>query len=475
MYGSIFAVCGAAMALSIAAITGARTQPAAQPKVPILSDIPIANANFKADQEQDKARRLTVTYERQPTSADLANLKFDARFENVAARDVLEFTGKAINKPMQINWPSLAEAGIMPETSITFKAMQTGIDGIFRALNEQNGVGPGRADWRFSNGFIEVASEQTFDRRETRLSIYDLSQIIRMRTDTYHEERSKTVEEVIGLIREFVYSDGWRDNGGTAARMTVVGDRMFIEAPERYHRQIRWMLDQLPGGAIHAAASAEAMKTFALKHVQSDEVVGLVRDVFGPQFLARVQLVPDARTNSITLSGDDEALRSVGAFIARIDVDVESRGPAVVKMYHLSVMRPEQTAAILGKFFSVAQRFQGDGRSIQTDPVNNSIVMRASREQTDAATELLTLLDQGATLITGPGAAAKREYTLKTVKPTSIRTVLSEMFNESPPLAQCPVTRSLECDDDTGRFTLVATPGQIEIVDKVIALIDRPM
>jgi type II secretory pathway component GspD/PulD (secretin) len=175
-----------------------------------------------------------------------------------------------------------------------------------RAVNEST-VSQGKVDWRFSNGVLEISSDAAFDKREIKLSIYDLSGIIGARIETYHEEREKIVEEVAALLREFVYSNGWRENGGELSRMTIVGDRMFVEAPERYHTQIKWMLEQLPAKGKARAESdplkSTVVRLYPMKNADATSVANSLKGTLGMDQPEVWGVSADARTNTVIVSG----------------------------------------------------------------------------------------------------------------------------------------------------------------------------
>ncbi|MBX3376964.1 MAG: hypothetical protein KF678_08175 [Phycisphaeraceae bacterium] len=277
MYGLVVAVAGAGLALGVAAVSGGGRQPildstktavptgsdlrlsvqpgphgslelvvqppgagAARTELPIVQDLPIMAEAIK--------RGSMRVYEVQPAASELDALRAEVDFDRTPMADVLKFIGERAGMPVQVNWSRLADLGLDPKSPVTLKAKSAGMGVILRAINEaiassskDDGV-----DWRATNGVIEVATRSYFDRREVKLVIYELEGIIAARHDTYGEERVKVMEEVIQLIQGFVFPSGWQDNGGDLAKLTVVGDRMFVEAPARFQTQIRWMLDQLP-------------------------------------------------------------------------------------------------------------------------------------------------------------------------------------------------------------------------------------
>lgn len=85
---------------------------------------------------------------------------------------------------------------------------------------------------------VEITSQSVLDRRSVRLTAYPLGSILAMGVHP---------DEVTELIAGFVAPGSWQEQGGELARMSIVGDRLFIEAPARFDERIGWILDQLGG------------------------------------------------------------------------------------------------------------------------------------------------------------------------------------------------------------------------------------
>jgi hypothetical protein len=167
-----------------------------------------------------------------------------AEFRDVAASDVFSWVSQTMGMPVNVAWGSLP--GIGPDFKISFAENSADFRTILAEVGEEMGAG---AQWalgyRVADGVIRVATEDYFDRREMVLASYDLSGFAAGVSD----------EEVVGLLRNFVHPTGWIDNGGDLARCSLVGNRLFIEAPKRYHVQIQWFVDELSKASGHAAAN----------------------------------------------------------------------------------------------------------------------------------------------------------------------------------------------------------------------------
>ncbi len=257
--------------------------------------------------QEGGSRRGPAVYEAQPVPQQLADLQADWSLRNAPASDGFDFLAKAAKLPIHIRWDLLEQSGLKPATPLNMTARQAGAASFLRAVNEAIGAQGGAAvGLRISDGVLEVATREFFDRREMQLVSYDLSGIVAARMATYEESCERITKEIREAIIQFVSPGDWRDQGGELAEMSVVGDRLFVQAPARMHPQVRWILDQLPAGAGHSDArppkpDADAAVTaiYPLKHAAADQIVAVLRglDTIGAIEFNRVTI--DAATNSI--------------------------------------------------------------------------------------------------------------------------------------------------------------------------------
>lgn len=198
--------------------------------------------------------RVSVFTPAQPTPQEQSALsrKFEAGFTQTPLKDVFAFVGDAIGMPLTVSWHALDEQGVAPDTVVSYTDKNTDFRTLLTQVGEQIAGGASWAlDYRVVDGAVRVATDEYFDRREVVLASYDMSPFIdTVSTDELHE-----------VIHTFVYPNGWADNGGTLARMSIVGHRVFIEAPKRYHEQIQWFLDELSKKPGHAMKQNEPAAT----------------------------------------------------------------------------------------------------------------------------------------------------------------------------------------------------------------------
>ena len=70
-------------------------------------------------------------------------------------------------------------------------------------------------------------------------------------------------------------------------------------------------------------------------------------------------------------------------------------------------------------------------------------------------------------------APITNRYVLTHAKAAGVRDALEQLFNAAPSLKECDVPRVMSVDDPNNLLDLTATPEQIDVVNKVVALIDK--
>jgi hypothetical protein len=167
---------------------------------------------------------------------------------------------------------------------------------------------------------LEIASREYFDRRESVLASYDLEQV---------SESGATGEEVLRVVQSLVESDGWRDNGGDLAVAYLLGSRLFVEAPPRFHDKIRWILSELasrapvnpPGDQGERGAVDHGFRQYPLGHADAGAIRDKLRAIVGGAEGVRVEF--DAQTNSLIVAGDPEAIEA--GLVSSLDVAQQAR------------------------------------------------------------------------------------------------------------------------------------------------------
>lgn len=196
--------------------------------VPVLRDIPIVGTMFVA-----KGGGAGAGGGMQAGSTlQAADTHLNLSLSNTTLRKASEAIASALGKRV-----SLQTGAASPDVQIeSLELVDVDLAAAVRQINGIMGLkGEDRLDFRVRGDVIDVAMIRDFDKAETTLVAYDLSDAIRCDAKT---------DELVETLTQFVEPEGWRDNGGDTARLKVVGNRMFVEAPPRYHERVAWILAQ---------------------------------------------------------------------------------------------------------------------------------------------------------------------------------------------------------------------------------------
>jgi hypothetical protein len=158
--------------------------------------------------------------------------KMELRFQEEPLRAVFAAVSTQIDMPIRVLWRPLGEQGMSDETPITLDQDAKGFDAFLKALDEQLGDGAGWAiAYRVEDDAVKVATADYFDRREIVLASYELN--------------TQAAPVTADLIQKFVHPEGWQQNGGDMANLELVGGKLFVRAPERYHAEVRWFIEEM--------------------------------------------------------------------------------------------------------------------------------------------------------------------------------------------------------------------------------------
>ncbi|MGD9789623.1 MAG: permease prefix domain 1-containing protein [Phycisphaerales bacterium] len=201
----------------------------------------------------------------------------------------------------------LGEQGIDLAETVRVSLKAADVADAFDEIRDARGLTKSELDYRVHNGVLEVATRGFFDARETRLVSIDAGDFL----------AGKSIQDQVrlhNLITELVEPEGWADNGGTTARLSIVGNVLFVKAPPRYIEQIQWIVAKLnpnqPADNDHAkAARVPILKDLpivdrspVLKDVPIVEG-NLTRDPRLVNDAIELNLQPAVRADSVVIDG----------------------------------------------------------------------------------------------------------------------------------------------------------------------------
>jgi len=526
MYGSVIGIAGAALVVSVASLIAGTKQPGQPTNVAAVRaaddrvlDLTRQNQDLKAvaaklqrehDQLVEQVRAMASEKARTikaavfepalpggPFAAEVNAVRFDAGIKGIKAMEAIKSIAKMVDRAVEFDERALEEAQVNSDAQVTVAMTNTTFPEAMKAIAGQVSGNAGAVlDYRVGEptakgkSSIRISTRLAFDKSETRLVSYDLSDIIAHRMATFKEEREKITEEVSKLLCEFVSPEDWKNNGGELASLSVVGDHMFVSAPERMHPQVKWMLDQLASRAAGTASvpilkdlpiinrfftnsQGPTLQVYRLQHTDATAAAEKLRATLGEGEAGIWSVTVDARMNSLVVNGSEAQHQRVADLLKGMGEQAMSSQPTV-KKFVLRVVPADVAAKLLEEAFLASPALRRDpvSRQMDFDPGTNTIVMKAHRDQLAAAEKLLDLIDQPAPAEVA-GEGAKKEFMLHHIPPTTMRELLGRIFNVSPGMKQCAVARIMECNDNTGLLGFTATQDQVDLVDRLIVAMDR--
>ncbi len=212
--------------------------------------------------------------------ANMTQSKMPVEFSDNAFEDVVGFIGSTTGIDIDVDWESLADIGVDPDTPVTLKLKSVQIDVLLDRVLAKVSDPTLPAGWAIQDGILTVASDEVL-RLNTVLETYDIRDLIFVVPDfdnapefdlqsaiqqggqgggggggqspfsggnqdpqdvTSREDR---VTAIIELIQSNVDPDGWTALGGDTSSVTELNGNFIITTTPKNHRAIIGLLNKL--------------------------------------------------------------------------------------------------------------------------------------------------------------------------------------------------------------------------------------
>ena len=265
--------------------------------------------------------------------ATLRDTRLPVNFQDVALEDALTFLGQLANIEQDVDWPSLEQIGVDPESLVTLRLTNVPLQTVYDRVLEKVGDPTLPAGWAVTDGVLTVASDEVL-RRNTTLEIYDIRDLLIQVPDydnapefdlnTIFQQGGQTGgggggqspfqagqqdidridrDELIEALREIIQSqvdpDGWEDLGGTTGTIQELNGNLIITNTPKNHRAIGGLLSKLRS-VRNMQINVESR--FLLVREEWFEQIGFDIDVYFGGNLNEVEI---GRTIDPTLTLDD--------------------------------------------------------------------------------------------------------------------------------------------------------------------------
>ena len=295
-------------------------------------------------------------------------------FRDNTMREVVSFIETIAQLNMDVDWDSLEQISIDPETPISLSLnnvpLRTLLDRVVEKASA-SGFGGDRADWAVIDGILTIASDEQI-RRNTTLQIYDLRDLVvevpdfteapdidlnsvlqssqggggqspfQQNQDADRERRplEERLQDVIDIVVQNVDPDGWEDNGGTTGTIQQLNGLLIITNTPKNHRAIRGLLSQL---RQVRAMQINVETRFLLVSQDFFEQIGFDLDVY---FDAQNNQVRAAQLNDQSVQASDFFDFTSGGLQRTVTgAGIDTDGDGNVDQFNTqSVVQPQSTS-----------------------------------------------------------------------------------------------------------------------------------
>ncbi len=192
-----------------------------------------------------------------------------------AFEDVIAFIGNTTRLDIDVDWESLADVGVDPDTPVTLRLREVPLETLLDRVVAKVSDPTLPAGWSIQDGIITIASDEVL-RRNTVLEIYDIRDLLFVipqfenapqfdlqsalqssqggggqspfqggQQDDDVVELEDRVQEIVDLIQANIDPDGWVDLGGNTSSVTQLNGNFVITTTSRNHRAIIGLLSKL--------------------------------------------------------------------------------------------------------------------------------------------------------------------------------------------------------------------------------------
>ena len=215
----------------------------------------------------------------------------DVKFTNVALKDALEFLRDVTGANIHVNWKAIEAAGVSQDTNVNMRLREVQFRKALGLLLNEAGSGTALT-YYFDQNVLEVTTRELAD-KEMFTRVYSVEDLVldvpdftdapdlslvatstggsgggggggggskgggggggggggifgnsntTTPTDDKHKSKIERGEDLVTLVRETVYPDVWRENGGTAS-IRYFNGKLIVTAPRSVQEAIGGAVD----------------------------------------------------------------------------------------------------------------------------------------------------------------------------------------------------------------------------------------
>ncbi len=283
---------------------------------------------------------------------------------------------------------------------------------------------------------------------------------------------SRTATEFTPLVQQLYQEEnrGQPEPAGGAATLLpeTRNNRIMVSGSEKEIARVEAIIRQLdPAGTTPAKSETRVLR---LKTGSAAELAGLVEKSMNAQSL-RVQVLVDARSNSLVVSGDSGAVEAAVQMIQQLDTRVDA-GPREMRILELKSADATTLATMAANLFNEMLKDQHgpdyvSATKILPDAMANRLIVTGGRDEIEQVVALVRKLDN-----TPEQAAGARVFKLNMSEAALMGPIVSNAMLRFDARGRAVPRVTVTADEKSNSLIVAGSHADLQDAESVIEKLD---
>jgi type II secretion system protein D len=290
-----------------------------------------------------------------------------------------------------------------------------------------------------------------------------------------------------GLVSQGLYKPGMATAGQDAQlaareKVSIVADTrtnvLVVSASKENFAVIEQVIKTIDATADFGLLGD--IRLFTLKNANATRLAPTLQQLFtakrqaeiaagGTGRMLPVSIVPDARTNTLLVTGSRESFNAIEAMIKELDTD-QVLAANEFRVFYLEQATATVLQPTLQQLFAqrAARGGTNDPVTIVTEPRTNSLIVSATPEDMRLAESLIARLDSEPDR---PGTAVQI-FMLSKADATQVANTLTSLYKQPGAAAGAAPTVGISVDERTNAIVVSAGPSDLKRIKELVSQLD---
>ncbi|MBM3846556.1 MAG: hypothetical protein FJ405_09765, partial [Verrucomicrobia bacterium] len=286
---------------------------------------------------------------------------------------------------------------------------------------------------------------------------------------------AEEIQRVQSLVQQ-LYQDRWKTKeAGDPADATFIADaksgKLIVTGRASHLREIEQLLSQISTSSTNDVA--RDTRVYELESSSAAELATTVRSLYQEQLKSRpapmaerANVLPDAASNRLIVSGSSNELTQVESIIMKLDKASAKTGGT--RVFTLTNAEAEQVSSVLSAALVTLTPYgvRVPRVSVGADPINNLVIVAGEPKDIQSAAVVIEQMD---------GIAAKEQRTMRIIPLKSgtasavsgrVKRLFEDQTKGRPKAGAEPLILG---DDASNRLLITGNDSQLKLIDEIVS------